>query len=487
MEPAFQSALSLAQRIRVREFSALELLDYFLARVDRFNPDINAIVVDDRQRAREAAASADAALRSGYATGALHGVPMTIKESYDVAGLPTTWGFPESSSNIAVADAVAVERLKAAGAVIFGKTNVPIALGDFQSYNDVYGTTNNPWRFDRTPGGSSGGSAAALAAGMTALEAGSDIGGSIRNPAHFCGVFGHKPTWQLIPYRGHSLSNTLTPTDISVVGPLARSAADLECALRVMAGPDVIEARGMALKLALPRQQRPGDFRVAVWHDDAAAPVAAEVRARVDRVAEAFAAEGAVVSWEARPAFAAGDSQRTYNALLQAALSTRQSVEDHERLIAAVMALEPADESAEAAQLRSRLLTFHRWHRLNEERTRLRWAWHSFFSDWDIVLAPVTATAAFLQDQRPPRERNILVDGRKQSYFQQIFWAGLASVACLPATVVPTGLNDEGLPIGVQIIGPEYGDLVTLRAACQLEQIGFSFQPPARYRESAEA
>jgi amidase len=483
MEPAFQSATVLAARIRAREFSALELLDYFLARVDRFNPEINAIVVDDRERARDAAAAADVALRSGHAIGSLHGVPMTIKESYNVAGLPTTWGFPESRGNVAAADAVAVSRLKTAGAVIFGKTNVPIALGDFQSYNEIYGTTHNPWRLDRTPGGSSGGSAAALAAGLCALEAGSDIGGSIRNPSHFCGVFGHKTTWELIPYRGHSRTALLTPTEISVLGPLARSAADLACALQVLAGPDEIDARGVELRLQQPRQRRPGEFRVAVWNDDPLAPVAADVRARVDRVAEAFAADGAVVSWEARPAFVAEHAHGIYMALLQAALATRQTAAEHDQMIAEIMALDPADRSPAAMQQRGRLLTHHRWNRLNEERTRLRWAWHQFFADWDIVLAPVAATAAFPQDQRPAGEREISVDGRQRPYFEQIFWAGLASASRLPATVVPTGLNADGLPIGVQIIGPEYGDLVTLGAARQLEQMGFAFEAPDRYRD----
>ena len=198
----FKPAAELAQLIRDRQIGCLELLDHYLERVDRFNPQLNAIIVQDADRARERARQADAALARGEVWGPLHGVPMTCKDSFNVAGLPTTFGSPQLKDNVAAEDALAIQRLKAAGAVIFGKTNVPLWLADFQSYNDVYGTTNNPWDPQRGPGGSSGGSAASLASGMTALEIGSDIGGSIRNPAHFCGVFGHKPTWGLLPPRG---------------------------------------------------------------------------------------------------------------------------------------------------------------------------------------------------------------------------------------------------------------------------------------------
>ena len=202
MEPAFRSAVALAEEIRDRRIGCLELLEHFIARVERFNPGLNAIVVFDFDRARDRARAADAALARGEVWGPLHGVPMTVKDSYDVEGLPTTWGVPDLRENVAGKNAVAVDRLLGAGAVIFGKTNVPFNLADFQSYNDIYGTTSNPWNPDLVPGGSSGGSAAALAAGLTGLETGSDIGGSIRNPAHYCGVYGHKSTWGVLPPRG---------------------------------------------------------------------------------------------------------------------------------------------------------------------------------------------------------------------------------------------------------------------------------------------
>ncbi|MEJ1976434.1 MAG: amidase family protein [Acetobacteraceae bacterium] len=260
---AFASAGTLAAKIRTREIGCLELLDFYIARVNQFDGALNAVVVRDFDRARERARALD----DGEPTGPLHGVPMTVKESYNVAGLPTTWGVPELRGNIAATTAVAATRLENAGAVIFGKTNVPKMLADWQSYNDVYGRTNNPWNLARTPGGSSGGAAAALAAGLTALEAGSDIGGSIRQPAHACGLFGHKPTFGLVPQYGHALVENPALTDISVLGPLARSAGDLRLALQVMVGPEETET-ALELSLPPPRQFGLQGLRIAVWAEE---------------------------------------------------------------------------------------------------------------------------------------------------------------------------------------------------------------------------
>src|SRR4029453_6214282 len=269
----FRSAKQLATAIRRKKIGCLELLDLYLARVAKYNPALNAIIATDVEGARKRARAADRALSKGPAWGPLHGVPMTIKESYDVVGMPTTWGMPQLRNNRPTRNALAVDRLLGAGVVLFGKTNVPIHLADYQSYNAIYGTTNNPWDPTRAPGGSSGGSAAALAAGLTGLEAGSDIGSSIRNPAHYCGVFGHKPTWGIVSPRGHSLNGNVAQADISVCGPLARGAADLEIAMDVMAGPDKIDGRGW--KLALPRSKKKKlrDFKVAVLLDDRHAEV----------------------------------------------------------------------------------------------------------------------------------------------------------------------------------------------------------------------
>ena len=481
-EITFLSATELAAKIRSREIGCEELLRHYLERVDRYNDGINAIVVDLREQALAAARAADRALAAGDEVGPLHGVPMTVKESYNLAGAPTTWGNPEWRDNVVEEDAESVKKLKAAGAVVFGKTNVPLLLADFQSYNDVYGTTNNPYNLKRGPGGSSGGSAAALAAGLVALETGSDIGGSIRNPAHFCGLFGHKPTWNLLWMRGHAPPGDMRSTpDISAIGPLARSAVDLEAAVMAMAGPDPISARGYRLDLPTLAGRSLKDLKVAVWSDDPLAPVEAEVRQRVERVAAAFRDGGTLVDFEARPDFSPDLSHRTYQNLLWATMAARMPEADYERLRQQAAALPADDDSPGARTVRAQVSSFKMWKQNDERRAHLRWKWHEFFNDYDLLLTPIMATAAFAHDHRSFGERTIQINGQQRPYFEQLFWAGLTCGVYLPSTVIPTGLNDEGLPIGVQIAGPEYGDLLTIGAAKLLEGAGFRFTPPPGY------
>ena len=246
----YQSATELMTRLDAREVGARELLEHFLDRVERHNQAINAIIWQDADRARAEANASDRRRAAGEATGPLDGLPVTVKESFDLTGSPTTWGVPEYRDNIADTDSAVVEKYRAAGAVVFGKTNVPLMLSDWQSFNSLHGTCSNPWDLTRTPGGSSGGSAAALAAGLTGLDAGSDIGASIRNPAHYCGVFGHKPTWEIVSGRGQALPGDHAPTDIAVVGPLARSASDLKLALGLLAGANGPDRAGVAADAA---------------------------------------------------------------------------------------------------------------------------------------------------------------------------------------------------------------------------------------------
>src|SRR5215510_9792787 len=331
IEVPFRSARHLASQIRRKKIGSLELLDLYLARVDKYNPTLNAIIATDVEAARARARAADDALAKGETWGPLHGVPMTIKESYDVVGLPTTWGVPELKDNQPERNALAVDRLLAAGAVLFGKTNVPLYLADYQSYNAIYGTTNNPWDLARSPGGSSGGSAAALAAGLTGLEAGSDIGSSIRNPAHYCGIYGHKPTFGVVPPRGQAMPGRVAQGDISVIGPMARSTDDLEIALGVMAGPDEIDAVGYKLTLPAPRQKALSDFKVAVVLTDPNSEVDDEVQAKIQAVAEFISKKRAKVSDRARPDIDTSELARVYIHLLRAATSGRQTGEEFDR------------------------------------------------------------------------------------------------------------------------------------------------------------
>jgi amidase len=473
----FGSATALAAALRTGKVSSVELLQAYLARVDRFNPALNALVVDDRATALKRARAADRARAKGESWGPLHGLPMTVKESFDLQGQPTTWGHVTRAGHVATQDALAVQRLKAAGAVIFGKSNVPLNLADFQSYNDVYGTTHNPWDVTRGPGGSSGGSAALVAAGLTGLEYGSDIGGSIRNPAAYCGVYGHKPTWCIVPKRGHSLApRPGAEADLSVVGPIARSAPDLALALKLTAGPDALNARGLVYRLP-PAPKAVKGLRVAVWLDDALAPVDDSVKTRVEAAARALAKAGAKVDFQARPAFDAAHAHRVYSTLLQANLAARRV--DFDALLEARAKLRANDQSEHALNLRASTASYKDVFDANQQRETLRWAWHDFFARHDMLLMPITATAALKHDHSEPMPaRTMHINGVDLPYFGQLFWAGLATASFLPATVAPAGLTPQGLPVGVQIVGPEMADMSTIWLAAQLARLIGGFTPP---------
>src|SRR5438876_7477203 len=456
---AFASASSLAREIRDRRVGCLELRDFFLERAERYNPALNAVVAWQLDRARERARAADAALARGEVWGPLHGVPMTVKESFDVAGMPTTWGHPPWKDKIATGNALLVDRLLAAGAVIYGKTNVPLMLQDAQSYNEVYGTTNNPWDKARGPGGSSGGEAAALAAGLSALGAGSDIAGSLRNPAHYCGIYAHKPSWGLIPTRGHSPTGALTPTDISVVGPMARDAQDLDLALRVLAGPDLLQQPAWRVELPVPRHRRLGGFRVAVCTQSPLCEIDASVAERFAATVAALRSAGATVDETVRLPLDDAEHHRLFMLLLRAATASRMSEQDFAAQQAIAATLSADDASSRGAVARGATLHHRGWGSANEARTALRYAWHGFFERFDVLLTPVAATAAFVHDHNPDRDARLIpVNGTPRSYQEQLFWAGPASLSYLPATAAPLGLTPAGLPVGVQIIGGEGED-----------------------------
>ena len=473
----FGSAASLARALRRKDISAVELLDAYLQRVDKHNPSINAVVVQDRRAAKAQAKAADAAAARGDWLGPLHGLPMTVKEAYDLKGHATTIGYPSMVDNIATQDAVAVRRLKAAGAVVFGKSNVPLNNGDIQSYNAVYGTTNNPWDTTRGAGGSSGGGAAAVAAGLCALEYGSDIGGSIRNPAAYCGVYGHKSSWGLVPKRGHQLARTpVADADLAVLGPLARSAADLSLALKATLGADELNNRGVHFKLPKPPTSVKG-LRVAVWLDDAQAPVDDEIKKAIENAARALRSTGAKVDFNARPDFDAERAQTTYLTLLAAQAYSRRP--DFAQFEAMRAQLRNDDNSVTAMHVRLATQSFKQHFDAQQHREQLRWAWHEFFQRFDVLLAPCTTTAAFKHDYAEPiTSRQLIINGKPCDYFAQLFWAGLATAPLLPATSAPIGFNKAGLPLGLQIIGPEMSDLTTIAVAGSLERLLGAYAAP---------
>jgi amidase len=408
----------------------------------------------------------------------LFGVPTTVKESFDVQGLPTTRGHMALKNTPCRVSSIAVRRLEAAGAVIFGKTNVPVDLSDWQSYNPVYGSTANPWNAAHTPGGSSGGSAAALAAGLTGFEIGSDIGGSIRVPAHFCGVYGHKPTFALLPNYGDPATSSAAGTDISVIGPMARSASDLAVALEVMAGPDPDET-GLTLNLPAPRFTGLKDLRVAVWTDQPGQVTDTETQAALHALADALEHQGVTVSRSARPAFDANAAYTLYLRLLDTAWSGRITDEVVERKRQRLAGLADSDQSADAVMLRTLEITHRAWQGLNEQRMRWRRAWTAFFKAWDVLLCPAFGTAALPHRQDGNTwDRRMTVEGREIAYNDLLFWPGLTGGYHLPGTVAPMGLTKAGLPLGVQIAGPIYGDRSTIAVAALLEQAWRGFKPP---------
>ncbi len=479
---AFLSASELVAKIKTKEISALELLEHFWARKQRLDPALNSIIFDQIEKAREKAKEADQALAKGTDLGPLHGLPMTVKESYNWIGSPTTWGVPSLKDNYPATNAIAVDRLEAAGAVIFGKTNVPLLLSDWQSFNDIYGTTSSPWGEGLIPGGSSGGSAAALAAGLTGLEAGSDIGASIRNPAHYCGVYGHKPTWEAVSPRGQALPGVLPSTDISVIGPLARSAYDLETALQVMVGGDAIDSQAWKLELPNPKQKKLSDFKVAVKMDSFVSEVDQEIQEKIFDLAQFLIKQSVQVDFDARPAFSDEEIHDVYIALLRSATSRRQTDEDYLANVAQVTNLAPEDQSYQAKLLRAYVMSHRDWLGVNQRRHELRMIWNSFFQDYDVMLCPAAASCAHPHDQAGERhERTILVNGKQVPTTDQLFWAGYSGVTLMPSTVAPAGQNAQGLPIGVQIIGAQYQDLKTIRFAQLLEQIYGGFVSPPGY------
>ena len=487
LDPTFAAATELVGALRAREVSSRELLEHELARIDDVNGDVNAFVTVDADGARVRATAADDARARGRDLGPLQGLPMTIKDCFETEGIRTTVGAPFLADYVPVRDADAVARLRAAGAVVYGKTNVPMFTADGQAYNEVAGTTNNPWDLSRTPGGSSGGAAAALAAGMTPLELGSDIAGSIRIPASFCGVYGLKPSYGLVPLRGHipGPPGTLAPADVNVLGPLARSVDDLELALDVLAGP--ADADAVAWRLALPpaRKHALADYRLGVWLDDEACPVAREVvdvlRAAVDRLADA----GAQVE-EAPPPVSMADSIRLHRMLLKGVSCSGLSDDQFAVLRRVAQDADPADDEIHVRHARWLTMSKRDWNAANEERARARAAWAEFFAAHDAFLSPTILCTAIPHDHEPDMEARVIsVDGRAREYWEQVCWIAPAGAAYLPAVSLPAGLGEAGLPVGLQVTGAYLEDRTALDVSRRIAEVLGGFTAPPAYANAS--
>ncbi len=457
-EVLLRSAGEQEAAIRSGTLKPSELLEATLRRIEAVNPSLNAVVTLDVDGARRQAAERDEEAAAGAWRGALHGLPITVKDAHEVAGMRSTGGARELADHVPGADAPAVARLRRAGAVIVGKTNVPRWSGDGQTYNDVFGTTNNPWDPSRTPGGSSGGAAAAVATGCSSFELGTDIGGSIRIPSALSGTCGHKPSYGIVPQRGYldHVGGGTTDADVNVVGPIARSVEDLSLILDVVAGP--LPEDAVAWRLRLPRARRPDatGARVGVWAGDPAAPVSREVTAAVRAAAEALADAGADVS-EDRPAVSMAEGALLFGQAVIAAISP---------------SMDPDAGEAAAGGHRP-------WLAMQEERARLFAVWRQYFTDHDVLLCPVTPTPAFPHNQEGEiADRTLDVDGEAQPMMSMFAWAGMIGVANLPSTVVPVGHAAGGLPIGVQVVGPFLEDRTPLAVARHLLALRGGWRAP---------
>jgi len=484
----YQSATRLLKDIQDQKISCSELLEAFIENIERKNSRINAVVATAYETARIRAKAADEALKRGEIWGPLHGLPVTIKDTFEVAGMPCTAGVPQLKDHVPEKHADVVQSLLDAGAVIIGKTNVPLFAMDFQSYNDVYGQTNNPWDVDRTSGGSSGGAAAALAAGMTGLDIGSDIGGSIRTPAHFCGVFGHKSTFNIVPKQGHIPpvpdsfpEGFMAEGDISVVGPMARSARDIDLAMNLIVKPGIAQRSAWRIELPPPPKKGLKDYRIGLWLDDPVCPVEAEIGGVLQQLADTLARAGARVE-ETKPAIDFARSHEVYVGLY-AALSGLDMPDDlYDRLVneAGNIGIE---ESGPRARFVRGTTQYHRdWLKLDLERQVMRQKWAKYFEHVDVLICPAAPVAAFSHDHRKFYDRTLSVNGKAQSYVNTLYtWAGLTGVVYLPSTVVPAGFTADGLPVGAQIVGPYLGDRTTIQMASFVEDEIGGFVPPPEF------
>jgi amidase len=480
---SYASATELLAGLRRGRWSSHELVVGLRERILKYNPTLNAIIIDRLDQAETEARRADQRRKNGE-DAPLLGLPITIKESIDIAGLPATSGMPEFANRVPEHDAPLVRSLKEAGAVIIGKTNLPYACNDWQANSPVYGTTNNPWDLTRTPGGSTGGGSAALAAGLTPLEIGSDIGGSVRFPAAFTGVYGHRQSETLVPQSGHFPGHALPNRAVvlNVMGPLARTADDVELALDVISGAELGEDAAWRVELPPARAEHLRDFRVALFPDLDWLPLSADVLAARERVVSALDRAGAVVEEASPEGF--GDLREfhlNYARLLRSVTST--DLDDAGRQHTLEMARRRGDffDQAVADALTGSPADFIIWH---GRREYYRQAYREFFDRCDILLAPITLTTAFkhIRSEQAGFDdylRLFPVDGIQVPYDYQVVYPGLATHCGQPATAFPAGFSDDGLPVGLQAIGPYLEDRTPLRFASLLaEEVGAFLAPP---------
>lgn len=474
----FSTATEMLRALDAGEVSASELVEAHIAQIEAVDEKLNAIPVRTFDRARASATEADQRRARGEKA-ALLGLPMTLKESTQTAGLPQSAGIPAFKGYTPGESGLVASRVFEAGACLLGKTNIPVALADWQADSPVYGRTNNPWDLARTPGGSTGGGGAALAAGMTPLEVGSDIGGSIRVPATYCGVFGHRPSESAIPQSGSfPMADLPNPAFLmGVQGPLARSAADLSLLFDVLAGPDIGSDVAWKLEIPKPRHERLADFRVAVMPAPLGLAPASSVASALEELRALLGAEGATVA-EAQPDIDMTAYFHDYARMLGLMTSQGQPPDDR---AAQAAALRERGSPVVEAQAEGLEMDAHSFLMLCMRREAARVRWREFFGQWDLVLAPMTVDAAFPHQEAPFTERTLEVDGSQIPYFSNIIYSMIAIFAGLPSTAFPAGFDSRGLPIGMQVIGPDLEDRTPLAFARLVEAAWHGFEAPPGY------
>jgi amidase len=486
----FATALQAAEAIRTKQISSVELTERIFARIDHYNPQLNVFAYQLREDALAQAKKADAALAQGKASGkpdskslgVFHGVPITVKESFAVAGHPCTWGFPPLRDSKAPENSAVVKRLLSdAGAVLLGATNVPVALADWQSYNPIYGQTNNPWDVKRSPGGSSGGSAAGLAAGLGYFSVGSDIGGSIRVPANFCGIFGHKPTLDLVSMQGHIPGGNPGLPDFStllaVAGPLARSAGDLLAALKVLGGPSGWDAKAWKWQMPEPRAHSLKDFRVGYVIDDPIAPPTPEAKTLLQAAIDRLGRAGCKMKLGWPEGLKPAEQLANYKFMLEAFFYSTAPPEEQERE-------KKTFPDSMAGKNSGALSSFAEWQQQNFHRLAYRAQWQAYFNHVDVFLSPVAFTAAFPHDHSEPQDqRTIATSAGPRHYMDLLNWIAPATLTGCPATVAPVGRTPQGLPVGIQIMGPFWEDATSITFADLLAREVGGFTAPPGYGE----
>ncbi|HEX3088618.1 MAG TPA: amidase family protein, partial [Ilumatobacteraceae bacterium] len=447
-----------AAAIRNGGLGAVELLDAQLARIERLGPQVNAVCTLSVEAARERAVAADEATAGGEVWGPMHGVSVTVKDAIATAGIRSTGGSPVLLDHVPQHDAPVVTAIKDAGAIVFGKTNVPLWSGDFQTFNEMFGTTNNPWDLTRVPGGSSGGAAAAVACGMTSFEIGTDIGGSVRVPSAFCGVFGHKPSFGVIPTLGYLDEPTggVTESDVNVFGPIARSTDDLAMLFSLLAGPTADRSVGWRLDLPPAGVTDVRSLRVATWFDEPSLPMDSDMTAILMSVADRLAAAGASVDRAIRPQFDFTEAWHTGGWLIGAACNISDGQQD---------------------------VSHNDWLAADRRRARWRLQWAEFFEHVDVLLCPITLTPAFPHQQEGTwATREIAIDGVVLPYLALEAWPALIGSAYLPSTSTPVGHTAAGLPVGVQVVSPYLNDYRSIAVAGLITDLvdGYAVPPIAR-------